>query len=135
MVHVDKIRLGAVRAREQAYAPYSQFAVGAAVWTVEGGLFTGCNVENGSYSLSLCAERVAVFKAASEGHRKMVALAVVADTPQPVVPCGACLQVFAEWFSPHSVLHLGNTGGKWREVRLRQLLPEAFLFEGRDADE
>ena len=87
------------RARETAYAPYSNFKVGAAVLTAAGEIFSGCNIENASLGATICAERVAILTAVAAGHRDLTALAVVADTPDPVAPCGLCRQVLAE-FSP-----------------------------------
>jgi cytidine deaminase len=84
-------------ARRCAIAPYSSFAVGAAVETADGRIFTGCNIENASYGLTVCAERVALWKALSEGAREFVAVAVVADTPHPTPPCGACRQLIWEF--------------------------------------
>jgi len=120
----------ALQARKAAHAPYSRFKVGAALLCNDGSVFTGCNVENASYGLALCAERVAVFKAVSERRKKFTALAVVADTPEPVQPCGACLQVLAE-FSPKMdlVLVMGGRKGKLRSCRLDQVLPGAFRFK------
>ncbi|MBN1893534.1 cytidine deaminase [bacterium] len=123
----------AFKAREAAHAPYSRFKVGAALLCDDGSVFTGCNVENASYGLTVCAERVTVFKAVSEGRKKFAALAVVADTPEPVQPCGACLQVLAE-FSPKMdlMLIMGGRKGKLKSCRLNQLLPGAFrLKRGR----
>jgi cytidine deaminase len=84
-------------ARERAIAPYSSFRVGAAVEAADGRIFTGCNIENASYGLTVCAERVAIWKALSEGAREFIALAVVADTPDPTPPCGACRQIIWEF--------------------------------------
>ena len=94
---MDKNRLiqEAIEARKQAYTPYSQFKVGAAVLTADGNVFRGCNIENASYGLTNCAERTAIFKAISEGEPKVKAIAIVADTEGPVSPCGACRQVIA----------------------------------------
>ncbi len=115
----------ALEARKLAFAPYSGFAVGAAVLTADGRTFSGCNVEVSSYSHSCCAERVAVFKAVSEGARQIVACAVVTDTAPPVGPCGACRQVLSD-FGVAAVLWLANGDGACREVALSELLPEAF---------
>ena len=85
------------RVRERAYAPYSQFAVGAAVLTRSGRVFTGCNIENLSFGLTICAERAAIFAAVAAGEREFAAIAMVADSATPVTPCGACRQVMAEF--------------------------------------
>lgn len=110
-------------AREQAYAPYSGFAVGAALRTVSGHVYTGCNVENASYGLSICAERVAVGKAVSEGDHNFETLAVVSETMAS--PCGACRQVLAEFGLDTRVVIADLEHG--REIRtVRDLLPAAF---------
>ena len=108
--------------RERAYAPYSKFPVGAAVMAADGRIFAGCNVENLSYGLTQCAERVAVGVAIAAGARELVALAVVADTQVPISPCGACRQVLAE-FGVTRVL-LANRGERL-EFALEELLPRA----------
>ncbi len=115
----------AVEARENSYSPYSKFAVGAALETVDGEIFTGCNVENASYGLSICAERTALVKAVSAGARKFKRLAIVADTPEAVTPCGMCRQMLIE-FSPGLELILANTKGKTEKINLSELLPKAF---------
>jgi len=115
----------AVAARTHAVAPYSGYRVGAAVRTVSGQVFQGCNVEISSYSHTCCAERVAVFKAVSEGHREMEAVAVVTDDETPAAPCGACRQVLHD-FGPGMVVLLANLEGRARKVMLRELLPDAF---------
>ncbi len=114
----------AKKVRENAYAPYSNFKVGAAILTEEGKIFTGVNVENASYGLSICAERVALFKAISEGYRRFKAIAVVADTNEPVPPCGACRQVLAEFGSLKVIM--GNLKGDMKVKDLSELLPESF---------
>jgi len=113
------------QARQNAYAPYSGFAVGAAVVAGDGRCFTGANIENASYGLACCAERVAVFKAVSEGARQITAVAVVADTTGPCSPCGACRQVLYE-FGPEARLILGNLKGDQRVTSVEGLLPGAF---------
>ena len=117
----------AKKARENAYAPYSNFKVGAAIITEDGKIFTGANVENASYGLSICAERVALFKAVSEGYRKFKAIAVVADTDGPVSPCGACRQVLSE-FGDMDVI-MANVKGDMEVMKLSELLPESFTPE------
>jgi len=116
----------AMEAREKAYAPYSDFAVGAALLAKSGRVYTGCNVENASYGLSICAERTAVFKAVSEGERDFEALAVV--TEKGVTPCGACRQVLMEFGEDIQVIVADETGG-YRVFSLQELLPEAFIPE------
>lgn len=115
------------RAREamgRAYAPYSRFRVGAALLTNSGRIFTGCNVENASYGLTNCAERTAVFKAVSEGEQGIDALALIADTDDYCVPCGACRQVMAE-FGDFPVIQ-ANRAGAYKINRVAELLPGAF---------
>lgn len=109
-------------AREQAYAPYSRFAVGAALRTKSGRIFTGCNVENLSFGLTICAERSAVFSAVAAGERDFAALAVVADSREPVTPCGACRQVLAE-FAPALPVCSANLQGTVFESSIAELLP------------
>ena len=111
-------------ARERAYAPYSNFAVGAALLARDGRVFTGCNVENAAYPTSMCAERVAVFKAVSEGERKFTAIAVV--TSNGGTPCGACRQVLAEFGLETLVLVADAAGNLKQEASLSELLPGAF---------
>ncbi len=123
----EKLYRAALEARQNAYVPYSHFAVGAALLTAEGEIFTGCNVENASYGLSMCAERNAIFAAVSKGHREIKALCVVADTKEPVAPCGACRQVMGEFAIP--LIILGNCQGKTKNYTWHELLPEAFAAE------
>jgi len=106
-------------------APYSNFKVGAALETVDGLIITGCNIENASYGLTVCAERVAMFKALSDGHRAFVRLAVVADTETPTTPCGACRQVLWE-FAPDLAIVLANLTATTSHHPPRELLPHPF---------
>ncbi len=115
-------------ARDAAYAPYSNFKVGAAVLTADGQIFTGCNIENASFGASMCAERVAIFSAVAAGQRQIQALAVIADTPQPVAPCGLCRQVLSE-FSPDCQVIMANLKEEYHVVKLAELLPSAFKFQ------
>jgi cytidine deaminase len=115
-------------ARLNALAPFSNFKVGAALQTEDGQVITGCNVENATYGLTICAERVALFKAISEGHRRFARIAVVADTEAPTPPCGACRQVLWEMGGDLEVI-LGNLTTEKGRYRLRELLP--LPFDGR----
>jgi cytidine deaminase len=112
-------------AREKAFAPYSNFKVGAAIETADGEIFTGCNVENASYGLTVCAERVAIWKAMSEGKRDFVSLAVVAETEELTPPCGACRQIIWEFCGDIPVT-LTNLSGKSETMQMSELLPRAF---------
>ncbi|MGN2244876.1 cytidine deaminase [Frateuria sp. GZRR33] len=125
---VDPLMLAAREARELAYAPYSNFHVGAAVLTRDGRTFTGCNVENASYGLCNCAERTALFGAIAAGCRPgdFVQLAVVADTPGPVSPCGACRQVMAELCDESMPVLMGNLADALEETTVGHLLPGSF---------
>ena len=123
-LEIQKLMDCAIKARENAYSPYSHFAVGAALLCEDGTLFEGCNIENASYGLTNCAERTAIFKAVSEGHVTFKALAVVADTEGPCAPCGACRQVMAEFKIP--LLIMGNLIGNIKIVTIEELLPFSF---------
>src|SRR3984885_10130327 len=112
-------------ARTNAHAPYSHFLVGAALEADDGRVFTGCNVENATYGLSICAERVAVFKAISEGVRKFGRIAVAADTDVLTPPCGSCRQILWEFCGDIEVT-LVNPRGKSETLRMTDLLPRAF---------
>ncbi|HZG16244.1 MAG TPA: cytidine deaminase [Candidatus Bathyarchaeia archaeon] len=119
----------AMEARKMAYVPYSKFAVGAALLTDTGKVYLGCNIENAAYPLCNCAERTALFKAHSEGDRRYLAIAVVADSPGPVSPCGACRQVMAELCEPDTKVILTNLNGDVSETTVEALLPGAFTKE------
>ena len=113
-------------ARQQAYAPYSHFRVGAALLDEKNRLFTGCNVENASYGATCCAERTAIFKAISEGSKTIRRLAVVCDQPEPCMPCGICRQVMAEFASADFLLLAAAPDGQFRAYTLPELLPDHF---------
>jgi len=119
----------AQRVRQNAYAPYSQFLVGAALLGKSGRIYVGCNVENASYGLTVCAERNAVFTAVAAGEREFIAL-VVAGQSEKVFPCGACRQVLAEFCDDLPIRIVGEDGSQ-QETRLRVLLPHAFRFSPR----
>ncbi|HEY3836257.1 MAG TPA: cytidine deaminase [Bryobacteraceae bacterium] len=121
----DKLIEAALQVRENAHAPYSHFKVGAAVQDENGRIFTGCNVENATYGLTVCAERVAILKAVSEGHGKFTRVAVVADTDTLTPPCGACRQILWE-FCGDVELVMSNLHGKTETLQLATLFPRAF---------
>jgi len=115
----------ATEARERARAPHSRFRVGAALRMATGEIVTGCNVENASYGLSMCAERVAVFKAVSEGLTGFDAIAIVADGARPTPPCGPCRQILWE-LCGNLTVHMATLKGRSRTMRLKELLPLPF---------
>jgi cytidine deaminase len=121
----DALIAAALAARENAFAPYSKFRVGAAIEDSEGRIHTGCNVENSTYGLTVCAERVAVFKAISEGVRKFRRVAVAADTDSLTPPCGACRQILWEFCGDIEIV-LVNLRGQTETYRLKDLFPKPF---------
>lgn len=121
----------ATQARRAAHAPYSKFPVGAAVWTADGAILPGCNVENASYGLSVCAERNAIARTVLEG-KKVLAVAIVVDTPTPTPPCGVCRQVLAEFAGPTLPVRSRNLQGRESAWTLGELLPHAFTREFLD---
>src|SRR5471030_1109788 len=124
----DSLLAAAIGARAHAFAPYSKFQVGAAIEDAEGRIHTGCNIENATYGLTVCAERVAVFKAVSEGERHFTRIAIVADTEEPTPPCGACRQILWEFCGDIEVV-LGNLKKETARYRLKDLFP--LPFDGR----
>jgi cytidine deaminase len=126
MRHTDQELIDAATAvREHSYAPFSKFRVGAALETDDGEVITGCNVESASYGLTVCAERVAIWKAISQGKRKIKHMAVVADTEELTPPCGVCRQIIWEFGGDIPVI-LANLKGKTEVVQMKDLLPRAF---------
>ena len=121
----EKLVKAAIKARENAHAPFSNFKVGAAVETKSGEIVTGCNIENATYGLTICAERVAIFKAVSEGEREFVKIAVVADTANLTPPCGACRQIIWEFAGDIPVI-LANLDGTTETIQMSELFPRAF---------
>lgn len=121
---VEELKRQALAVRNHAYVPYSHFAVGAAVESTSGRIFTGCNVETVSFGLTICAERSAIFQAVAAGETSLRRIAVVADSPDPVAPCGACRQVMVEFGITEVMMY--NMAGTCKNVATAELLPYAF---------
>lgn len=121
----DELIARAMEVKERAAAPYSGFAVGAALLAADGTIYTGCNVESSSYGLTICAERVALGKAISEGRRQFTALAIVTDLEDFCPPCGACRQLLWD-YAPQLEIIVATRSGRRRRYQLRELFPEAF---------
>jgi cytidine deaminase len=124
-VTAEQLISAATEAMHRAFAPYSDFKVGAALETASGEMVSGCNIENASYGLTMCAERVAIFKAVSEGVREFTRIAVVTDTDRLTPPCGACRQIIWEFCGDVPVI-MSNLKGETKECRMGELLPDAF---------
>jgi len=116
-------------AKHTSYSPYSKFRVGASILTGDGEIFSGCNVENSSYGLAICAERNAVFQAAFAGKRKIVAVAVCSDEKSFITPCGACRQVISEFADGNTEIILITTDGKTKSVKFRKIFPTPPALE------
>ena len=123
---MQELILAAQEARSRAYAPYSQYQVGAAVRAASGKIYTGCNVENSSYGATICAERTAIVKAVSEGAGKIRAVAVTSDSETYTVPCGICLQVMSEFCDSDTKLYLANKNGQYIEYTFKEVYPQSF---------
>jgi len=119
----------AIDARENAYVPYSKFKVGAAVVTEDDSIYTGCNIENASYGATNCAERTAIFKAVSEGHKKIKAIAIVGDMSTHTYPCGICRQVIVEFATSHIDIILVKNEDDYIIKSMEEILPGAFTKE------
>lgn len=126
MSGIDELFAAAAQARAQAYAPYSGFAVGAAVLGASGRLYLGCNVENAAYPSGSCAEQNAIGAMIAGGERRIVEIAVLGDAPAPVTPCGACRQRIREFGDAATQVHAGAVSGARRTFTLGELIPEAF---------
>lgn len=124
----EELLAAARAARRHAYAPFSDYPVGAAVRAEDGRIFAGCNVENRSFGLALCAERAAVAAAVAAGARRFSAVAVVTDSDPPAAPCGLCRETLAEFCGPELPIHLEGAGGSRRDATLGALFPDPFVF-------
>ena len=127
MQYKNELIKRAKAAKENAYAPYSQFRVGAAILTGEGNYYTGCNIENASYGLACCAERVALYTAIANGELNFSAIAIISDSEEYIPPCGACRQVMIE-FSPDMQVIMANNQGEHQTKTAAELLPGAFAL-------
>ena len=129
MMDYKKLAKIAIDARENAYVPYSKFKVGAAVVTEDGSIYSGCNIENASYGATNCAERTAIFKAVSEGHKKIKAIAVVGDMSTNTYPCGICRQVIVEFATADINIILVKNEDEYVVKTMEEILPGAFTKE------
>ena len=129
MMDYKKLSKIAIDARENAYVPYSKFKVGAAVITEDGTIYTGCNIENASYGATNCAERTAIFKAVSEGHKKIKAIAIVGDMSTNTYPCGICRQVIVEFSTEDIQIILVKNEEEYIVKTMEEILPGAFTKE------
>lgn len=125
---LDKLAIAAADARQRAYAPYSNFTVGAAAMSAGGRIFTGCNIENVSFGATVCAERVAIFSAVEAGCRDLVAIAIAGPGESPIAPCGICRQVMSE-LAPDAVVIMVGEDGSRDTSTVAELLPLAFAPE------
>lgn len=125
MMNYKELIDSAIKAKENAYAPYSDFRVGASLLTIDGKIYTGSNIENVSYGLSICAERVAIYKAVSEGEKNFVSLGLSSDREMFITPCGACLQVIIEFCNDLEIILINNEGD-YKTRKVEELLPGAF---------
>lgn len=128
--YIERLLKAAKEARERAYAPYSDFFVGAAVLGRSGKIYSGCNVENMSYGLTICAERNAIFNMVSQGEREIAAILIIGNTKKMLPPCGACRQVIAEFSGQDTVIYMCNKKGERQEATVAELLPQnSPIFE------
>jgi len=127
--NIKKLLDAARKAKENAYAPYSHFHVGAALMTEDGNIYSGCNVENTSYGLTICAERNAIFKMAAEGKRLISEILVIGDTEEFLPPCGACRQVIAEFSKKETPVYMCNKNGDVKQSTVDDIIPYSFTLK------
>ena len=130
MTTLEQLFIAALEVRQKAYAPYSKFAVGAAIKGINGKIYTGCNVENVSFPCGTCAEAGAIANMNADGCRQIKEIVIVADSQALITPCGACLQRLAEFSDPKTKIHLANLKGVQKSCTLAKLLPVAFAEKG-----
>jgi cytidine deaminase len=126
---IKKLLEAAKKAKEKAYAPYSHFHVGAALLTGTGKLYSGCNVENTSYGLTICAERNAIFRMVADGELHIAEILVIGDTEEFLPPCGACRQVIAEFSEKESIVYMCNKHGEYKKTTVGDLIPYLFFLD------
>lgn len=124
-MNIKKLTVAAHKAKKHSYSPYSKFRVGAALLTRSGKIITGCNIENSSFSLTICAERTALFKAVSEGYNRFSAIAIASDSNDPIPPCGACRQVIMDLAGNIDVI-LSDSNGNIKQLKMIDFLPMPF---------
>ncbi|MCX6582671.1 MAG: cytidine deaminase [Candidatus Aminicenantes bacterium] len=128
-MNFEKLLKAAQQIKEKAYAPYSNFHVGAALLTPSGKMYTGCNVENTSYGLTICAERNAIFQMINDGQHEIGEILVIGDTDQFLPPCGACRQVIAEFASKDTIIYMCNRNGQFKKTSVAEIIPFSFALD------
>jgi cytidine deaminase len=128
-MNFEKLLKAAQQIKEKAYAPYSHFHVGAALLTPSGKMYTGCNVENTSYGLTICAERNAIFQMVNDGEHEISELLVIGDTDQFLPPCGACRQVIAEFAAKDTIIYMCNQNGQFKQSTVSEIMPFSFSLD------
>ena len=126
---IEKLLEAAQKAKDRAYAPYSHFHVGAALLTPSGKIYSGCNVENTSYGLTICAERNAIFQMVANGEQQIEEILVTGDTEEFLPPCGSCRQVIAEFSKKETAVYMCNKYGKWQKTTVGELIPYTFFLK------
>lgn len=126
---ISKLKTEAEKAQKNAYAPYSEFKVGAALLSGEGNIYSGCNVENGSYGLTVCAERNAIFDMVKNGENKIKKIVIIGDTEDYLPPCGACRQVISEFSEGDAEVFMFNKSGDYKKVTVNEIIPFVFKFK------
>lgn len=128
-MNFEKLLKAAQQIKEKAYAPYSHFHVGAALLTPSGKMYTGCNVENTSYGLTICAERNAIFQMINDGEHEISELLVIGDTDEFLPPCGACRQVIAEFAAKDTIIYMCNRNGQFKQSTVSEIIPFSFSLD------